>query len=62
MSGDTSYSVNVHITGLEEIKEKVQEINMLIFDIENHVQKLAKSRVRVTLEPMENGHEGQGNG
>lgn len=54
MSGDTSYNINVNITGLEEIKKKVQEINMLIFGIEKLVQKMSTSRVRVTLEPKEN--------
>ena len=54
MNGDTSYNINVHIAGLNEIKEKAQEINTLIFDIEELVQKMSKSRVRVTLEPKEN--------
>lgn len=62
MNGDTSYSVNVKIAGLEEIKEKMYQINSLILDIEMLAKKMSLLKVDVSVEPKENGHASQGNG
>lgn len=63
MRGDTSYGVNVQITGLDEIKEKMYQINGLICDIEMLVQKLSLVKVDVSLEPKETSNDiSQGNG
>ena len=61
--GDISYGVNVQITGLDEIKEKMSQINGLICDMEMLVQKLPLVKVDVSLEPKETGNViRQGNG
>lgn len=63
MRGDTSYGVNVQITGLEEIKEKMYQINGLICDMEMLIQKLSLVKVDVSLEPKETGNDiSQSNG
>lgn len=57
MNGDTSYSVNVKIAGLEEIKEKMYQINSLILDIEMLAKKMSLLKVDVSVEPKKDIEE-----
>ena len=63
MNGNSSYDIYVQIEGLEQIREKVIQINKLLTEVEELARSIRKSSVYLKMDPKENYHDiGEGNG